>query len=70
MPDVEGTEYAVDKIFRHRARRSGLPFLVLIKGDPTYDAERPRQEISLKKMEPSTKRFSIIPRNIREFLEK
>ncbi len=39
VPAVEGTEYVVDKILRHRKRGRGFQFLTLVKGNPTHEAE-------------------------------
>ncbi len=39
VPTIEGTEYIVDKILKHRRKGRGFQFLTLMKGDPTHDAE-------------------------------
>lgn len=39
VPAVEGTEYVVNEIIKHRRRGRGFQFLTLMKGDPTHNAE-------------------------------
>ncbi len=39
IPAIEGTEYVVHEILKHRRRGREYQFLTLMKGDPTHDAE-------------------------------
>lgn len=39
VPTMEGEEYVVEKILKHRRKGKGFQFLTLMKGDPTHDAE-------------------------------
>ena len=39
LPTIDGNEYEVEAILKHRKIGRGYQFLTLMKGDPTHDAE-------------------------------